>query len=540
MKKIISLLLVLALAFTLAACGPKDPANVGGTPDSDQLKDKDTLYIAAEADMTTMDVAQTTDHYFVPHNVFDRLFEVKVQPDGSSAIVESVCESYSVSADGLVYSMKIREGITFSNGSPLTAEDVKYTFARLLTAGGVNDDIPLEVVGAEELKNGQAEDLAGIVVKDDYHLEITLMAPNAGFTAELTSPAMGIVDQETMETVQNFGLDVQDTIGSGPYIVTEWVANDHVTLVRNENYWGEKPDVKTVVKKIVPDASTRNLMFQNGELDIIDLDFVDPSIVASTYKTTYADKLVSAPRVGVTYMALNENNEFLQDVRVRKAILMAVDRQAILDGVLCGDGVLENGIIPSGVWGFNPDLPAVEYDPEGAKALLAETGFENITFELSFDSASSSSIEMVYQLIQQDLAKVGITVEIKSYDESAWLDLRKSGEMDSFAGTWTMDYNDPANIMATFFGSVDRTTLRSLNYPNVEIMDRVAAASGIVDDAERMAEYRALEQQLMVEDAVWLPLYAKTHLFAVSDKVAEFIPHWAGFSDFFVRDVTLN
>lgn len=540
MKKITALLLALVLALSLGACAARNGGSPSETGPASSEGGSDTLYIASVADMTTMDVAQTTADYFVPNNIFDRLFEVEVQPDGSSKIVESVCESYTVSPDGLTYSMKIREGIQFSNGSPLTAEDVKYTFVRLLTAGGVNDDIPLEVAGAEALQAGEADDLAGIVVQDDYSLDITLSAPNAGFTAELTSPSMGIVDKETMETVKNFGLEPADTIGSGPYIITEWVANDHYTLVRNENYWGEKPDVKTVVKKIIPDSSTQNLMFQKGELDIIDLDYQDSAIVADTYKTKYADSLVSAPRVGITYMALNENNEFLSDVRVRKAIQMAVNRDVMVQGVLSGDGVLENGVIPSGIWGYNPDLPALTYDPEGAKALLAETGFENISFELAFDSSSSSSTEMAYQLIQQDLAAVGIQAEIKSYDESAWLDLRKSGEMDAFVGTWTMDYNDPANIMATFFGSADKTAIRSINYYDADAMARVAAASGIVDDGERMAEYQALEEKIVVEDAAWVPLYAKTHLFAVSGKVESFVPHWAGYSDFFVRDVTLK
>lgn len=538
MKKVISLLLALAVLFALAGCAPKENATpTDGT--SPAAEDKGTLVVAGVADMTTMDVAQTTADYFVPNNIFDRLFEVEVQEDGSSAIVGSVCEDYTLSPDGLTYAMKIREGITFSNGSALTATDVKYTFVRLLTAGGVNDDIPLEVEGAEALQNGEADDLSGIVLKDDYNMEITLSAPNAGFTAELTSPAMGIVDKETMETVQNFGMDPKDTIGSGPYIITEWVANDHHTLVRNENYWGEKPQVKTLIKKIVPDAATQNLMFQNGELDLIDLDYLDPSIVSNTYKTTYQDKLFSAPRVGVTYMAMNEENEFLQDVRVRKAIQMAINRDNLVTGILGGDGVLENGIIPSGIWGFNPDFAPITYDPEGAKELLAQTGFQNISFELAYDSSSASSTEMAYQLIQQDLKAVGITVEIKSYDESAWLDLRKSGEMDAFIGTWTMDYNDPANIMATFFGSAEKTALRSINYYDEAIMARVAAASKIVDDDTRMAEYRALEEKIVAEDAAWVPLYAKTHLFAVSDKIADFVPHWAGYSDFFIRDITL-
>ena len=207
-----------------------------------------------------------------------------------------------------------------------------------------------------------------------------------------------------------------------------------------------------------------------------------------------------------------------------------------------GEGIIENGIIATGVWGHNPDLQAIEYDPEGAKALLTEAGYaENeITFELALDSSADTTTQMVYQQIQQDLAAIGIKAEIKSYDESAWLELRMSGEMESYVATWTMDYNDPANIMATFFGSETNTANRSLNYDNTEVMQRVANASRIVDDDERMAEYQALEEQLVVEDAVWVPMYEKTHLFALGDNIESFVPHWAGFTNFFIRDVVMK
>lgn len=534
MKKIISIVLCAAMLLVFASCGKKDDGGSNG--------DEKVLRVAALKDIATMDVAQTTEDYFIPQNVFDRLFEIKVLEDGSTEIVNSVCEEYSVSEDGLTYTMKIRDDVTFSNGNKLTAEDVKYTFVRLLTAGGVNYDIALEVLGAKALQDGQADDLEGIKIVDDYNLTITLESANAGFVAELTAPAMSLVDKETCESVDNFGMDPADTIGSGPYIVSEWVPNDHYTLVRNDNYWGELPNATKVIMYIVPDANTQNLMFQNGELDMIDLDSLDASVITDTYKTTYADSLVSGKRVGLTYFALNEDNEYLQDVNVRKAIQMAINREKILEDLYHGEGIIENGIIATGVWGHNPDLQAIEYDPEGAKALLTEAGYaENeITFELALDSSADTTTQMVYQQIQQDLAAVGIKAEIKSYDESAWLELRMSGEMESYVATWTMDYNDPANIMATFFGSETNTANRSLNYDNTEVMQRVSDASRIVDDDERMAEYQDLEYQLVVEDAVWVPMYEKTHLFALGDNIESFVPHWAGFTNFFIRDVVMK
>ena len=174
--------------------------------------------------------------------------------------------------------------------------------------------------------------------------------------------------------------------------------------------------------------------------------------------------------------------------------------------------------------------------------MLADAGYSEgqVTFEMALDSTASSNLQMVYQIVQQQLAAVGINAEIKTYDESSWLATRKSGEMASFLGTWTMDYNDPANIMYTFFGSAENCVLRSVNYKDADIIARVAAASSIIDDEERYAEYQALEEKIIHEDYQWLPLYALSHFYAISDEVAHYEPHWAGYSDFYLRDVTMN
>ena len=541
MRRFVFVSLICASILAMTACGSTTATTP--TPGSKGTSvEQGVLRVAALYDISTMDVSQTTDDYMVPMNVFDRLFESEVQSDGSTAIVSSLCESHVVSDDGLTYTFTLKDGIVFSNGNALTADDVQYTFERLLTAGGVNDDIPLEVVGAEALQNGEADTLEGFAVIDDTHFSITLNTANAGFLAELTSPAMSIVDKETVESVANFGLSCEDTVGTGPYKVTEWVVNDHFTLEYNDKYWGEVPSVKKAIVSIIPDPSTQNLMYQNGELDIIDLEALDSSIVEATYKAQYADKLVVSSRVGLTYFALNENNQYLSDVNVRKALQMAVDADTIVSSIYAGNAMIENGIIPKGVWGFNKELTRSAYDPEGAKALLADAGYADgeISFELSMDSSASSNLQLVYQVVQQNLQSIGINAGIKSYDESSWLDLRKSGEMDSFIATWTMDYNDPANIMYTFFGSAAKTRIRSLNYSDTEVMARVAAASGITDDAKRMAEYQALEKKIVVDDAAWVPFLGSTHLFAIGDRVESFIPYWAGFSNFYVNDVTLK
>ncbi len=526
MRKITVLLTVLALV--LALCAPAAYAEEEGL-----------LTTAVLYDITTMDAAHTTDNYLVPMNVFDRLFETRLV-DGTGQVVNSLCADFSVSEDGLTYDFTLRDGIVFSNGSALTASDVQFTFERLLTIADQNTDIPLEVVGGEAMMKGEAKSLEGFNVKDDTHFSITLNAPNAGFLAELSAPAMSIVDAETMGA--QFGVEPADTIGTGPYAVTEWVVNDHYTLEYNPRYWGEAPSVRKLIVRVIPDANTQNLMFQNGELDLIDLASLDSAIVESTYKVNYPDQIVSTPMVGVVYLSMNENQAFLKDVQVRKAIGAAIDSDTIISSIYNGNAVREQGIIPTGVWGHNSELKSFTYDPDAARKILQDAGYQDgsISFELSMDSSADSNIQLVYQFISQQLKAVGINATVKTYDHASWLALRNAGEMDSFVARWGMDYNDPANIMYTFFGNAQNSAIRSQNYPDTEIMARVAAASAIIDDAEREAEYQALEKKIICEDAAWVPMFTTLHLYCIGNRVQSFTPQWAGFTDFYAADVTLK
>lgn len=556
MKRTIAFVCALALLCLSGCGGPSSDSGVrsdssapagsnetaGTTAESAAPAGDGVLDTALNADIVTMDCMHTTQDYLVPMNINSRLFDILVHEDGSNEIVHSLCQSHTVSDDGLTYTFKLREGVQFSNGEPLTAEDVIFTFEHLLDPESVNADIPLEIKGAQEFLDGTADSIEGLAAMDEHTVAATLTAPNAGFLAELTTAQMGILDKTSTEAAQNFGVSCEETVGCGPYVVTEWVPNDHITLVRSENFWGEKPSVEKCVVHIIPDVSTTDLMYQNGELDILDLDKLDSSIVNNTYMTKYADRVISRNRASLTMMVMNANDPYLSDVRVRKAVQKAVDRQAIIDSIYNGRGQVQNGITPAGIVGYNPDGPQITYDPEGAKALLAEAGYGEgeVSIELAFDAGANPDVQLVYQIVQQQLQAVGINAQIKTYDHSSWLDTRMAGEMCSFIATWTMDYNDPANIMYTFFGSEDKTKGRSLNYQRAGVMERVAAASAIVDDSARYAEYQELENIIVHEDAAWLPLYQLPHLYAVSQNVVSFVPHWAGYGDFYIADVVMK
>ena len=554
MKKKISLMLAAALTAGLAltGCGGSKTSdttdNTAGAENESTAEVKgvdvdttDYLVAALNADIQTADVQKTSKDYEVPFNIFDRLVDVEVDADGNSKIVPSLAESWDISDDGLEYTFHLRQGVKFHNGNDFTAEDVAYTFHRMLTVeGGVNTEFIDQIKGADELLAGETDTLEGVEVVDDYTIKVTLKEPFAGFLASISSPGVSIYDSEATEAAgDQFGMDPAVTVGTGPFEFSSWSFNNQLVLTRNEDYWKGASGLPGVVIKIIPDTETQSMMFESGELDILDLDYAADS--ADRFTETYPDQIVQGPRVGIVYFTMNFNKEPFQDVRVRKAVQMSIDRQAILDALYGGRGQVEQGIFPHGLIGFNPDQEEIKYDPEAAKALLAEAGYaDGFDMEIAADSSASDTMTMALEIVSDQLAEVGIRAEIKNYDESTWLETRKSGELGSFMSTWSADYNDPDNFIYTFFGNEEKTRIRSINYPDTEVMERVAKARTLVNEDERLAEYKALEEKLIHEDAAWVPMFSRLHLFAVSKRVQGFAPLWSGLSDQLFYNISLS
>ena len=414
----------------------------------------------------------------------------------------------------------------------MTAQDVKYTFTRMFTANGtVNSSFLDQIAGTDELLAGTATELTGVEAIDDHTVKIMLKEPFGAFLSALAFTACSIYDDEATEAAgDEFGMAPEKTIGSGPFIFESWTPNAELVLKSNENYWGGAPKIPGVVIRIIPDPETQVMMYENGELDILDLR-TNPEATDRIVEA-YPDQIVSGPIMGVDYVFMNQNVEPLNDVRVRKAIQMAIDRQTILDELYAGRGKVENGLFANGMIGYNESLPAIPYDPEQAKQLLAEAGYpDGFTIELGNDSSNSELRNTVTEIIQAQLAEVGINLDIKTYDQSTWLETRKAGTMPMYVSSWTADFNDPDNFMYTFFGNAENSKMRSINYADASVMAEVAKARTIVDQDERLSDYQKLEEKIMQEDASLVPLWSLDHLFAVSARTKGFKVNWNGFSD---------
>ena len=543
-KKLLALLLVMLMSLgLLAGCGGEEAQTNATDPGSGETEGtgitanvapgyENILRLAGDAEVNTLDGQLTTEYYDIPFMIFDRLVEATSVGEGQSEIIPGLAESWEISDDGLVYTFHLRQGVKFHNGEDFSAEDVKYTFERMLwpETGALNQDFITPIKGAQAVMNGETRDLEGIRIVDEYTIEMTLSEPFGAFLASLATPGCSIYHKETTEAAgKDFGLVPEKTIGTGPYIASKWVLNDEKLVVRNDNYWRGTPPLDGISWKVVPDADTMRMMFESGELDLFDCDYAPTQITYFMNEPKYQDNIVSGPRVGIYYYTFNQNIEPFDDVRVRKAVQMAIDRQGILDALFDGQGEVLSGIMPPGLVGYNPDLPEIPYDPEAAKALLAEAGYPD-GFEMTITQESNSPDTLARnELVQAMLAEVGIKVIIDQVDEATWYAVRAEGELPMYTTSWSADYNDPDNFFYTFFAP-ENTVKRSFNFHNEELSQRVVNARAITDNDERMAEYQALEKAIIQDEAAWIPLFCKDHIFVTSDRLKGFQVSWNGWS----------
>ncbi len=553
MKKIVSLILACALCVgLLAGCGSESSAaetassaaaastaaetTSGGVDTTNFLK-------IVESTPDTVDAQCTTEYYTVAMNIFDRLVEVQANGDGTSQIVPSLAKSWDISEDGLEYTFYLEEGVKYTNGADFTASDVLYTITRMLTyEKALNGDIYDVIVGAEELISGAAETISGVEVVDDYTVKMTLTQPYAAFLACLTTPGASMLDEETTEAAgDQFGIDPAVTIGTGPFIFESWEFNAEMILVANKDCWSGAPACEGIVMMDIPDEATQRMMFENGELDLLDLDNASSQADYFLGNEAYADQITSGTRVGTYYIALNQLHEALSNVKVRQALQHALDRQAILDALYGGRGNVEHGIFATGLIGHNNDLAEITYDVELAKSLLAEAGYaDGFTMELCYSSDASQTTKDLMEIVSAQLKEIGVTANVVEVDEGSWSERRAAGELDSYTSSWSADFNDPDNFIYTFFGTSDNSVRRGFNYANEEAIARVAAARGIVDEEERIAEYQALEELIIQEEAAWIPLFSKDHLYVVNPRVTGFTVSWNGWSSNYYRNVGIT
>lgn len=551
-KKLLITLLILVFAMSLlAGCGRdgKDGGNStdkGGSATKVVYEDgfgENVLRTTYQAEPESADPAKTTADYILMMNCLDTLVRTETNEKGENVTVPSVAESWEISDDGLTYTFHLRNDVKFHNGEMLTADDVLYTVDRMLdpARAAVNTSWMDMIKGARDVMDGKAKSVkdTGILIRDDYTFSIVLENTYSPFLAMLSTPAWSLINREAGEkadeagggpATSSFGSDPAYFCGSGPFELKEWVLNDHIYLETFKDYWRGASDMDGILIRIISDPQTEKMEFDAGRIDVFDLDHALDQIPNYRDNPEWADHIVQKTVLGTSYLSMNEDIKPFDDVRVRKAIQMAIDRDTLIDTLYYGAATPAYCFLAPGVPGNNPDIEPIKYDPEGAKALLAEAGYPD-GFEMEIAEMNSSPNDaQIDEVIADQLAQVGITCKVNTMDNAQWYDIRRTGALPMYRTSWTADFNDPDNFLYQMYGGESNKT-RSWNYKNQEAIDRLAAARYIVDPTEREAEYVALDQLIIRDDAAMCPLWHRIKVRVLQPRVRGFVPMWAGYGD---------
>ena len=527
LPRLMAILAIVAL-LALGGCVPAAPgAPAAPAPVKAGVK---TLTIAQDTDPGTADPQLTTEEYFLPLNLYDRLVEAVTTTPGKSELQPGLAEKWDVTPDGLKYTFYLRKGAKFHNGDVLTADDVIFTFDRMLDPAtkALNTDFLDMIAGATARMDGKATSTSGLKKIDDNTVEITLAAPFAPFLANLATPAGSIFSKKYVEKIgKDFGIK---PVGTGPFKLDSWTYNSELQLSAFDDYFRGRPKFDKLIMKVVPEAQTQALMFRKGELDAFDLDYARSQIPEFKKDAQWKDRIVSGPRVGTYYMSINSKMPPFDNPKVREAVMYAIDRQTLIDKLYYGTGIPAKGILAPGLAGYNPDLPGFKYDPEKSKALLKEAGFPNgieMTLNQTVDSPSTLKMN---EALQAMFAKVGIKAEIKQMDSAACSGTRKEGKLGSYTSSWSADFKDPDNFIYTFFAPRNAVA-RSWNYENKTVQDQLEKARVMTDMPARYKLYQEIEKTIVYQDFAFVPLFHLEHLFVVHPKVKNFKVSWNGWSN---------
>lgn len=468
----------------------------------------DTLVIGKAADPQTIDPAVTIDNndMTIAYPAYQRLVAYEVKDGkGQTTVAGQLAESWTVSGDGKVWEFKLKPGNKFSDGSDLDAAAVKFSFERLMKlAQGPSEAFP-----------------AGLTVEavDATTVRFTLPEAFAPFLYTLANSGAGIVNPKVMEQEKDGDLGQgwlsANTAGSGAYQLATWEKGQSIKMVPNPNYAGDAPALKSVEVRIIPDASARRLALEAGDIDIAESLPVDQTEAIAAAEGV---KVETFPSLLVTYLYLNNAKAPFDNPAARKAVIAAIDRAGIIDGIMLGQAQPLNAPIPQGMWGYDATIPAAKWDIEGAKTAFADLGLagQTVTFALSDRDPAWGTIGLA---VQANLAEAGVTVTLESSANASYRDKLAAGDFQIAVGNWSPDFADPYMFMNYWFdsGKHGLSGNRSF-YTNAKVDELVRAAAVEIDQAKREAMYQEA-QKIAVDDAGYVYLFQRSTQLAMRDAV---------------------
>lgn len=481
---------------------------------------QNTLRLASDEDWETLDPAFASG--VATGAMVAKLYDGLMRYDYSEVeVVPNLAEDVSVSDDATVFTFTLRDGVTFHDGSPLTAEDVKYSFERVLDPDTASPAIwvlqDAGIVGAEAFIGGDAEGVSGIEVVDPRTVRISLRQPYALFLYHLAMPAAHVVSQEVASGLESDADLSANPVGTGPFRLADRVRDSSLTLAANEDYFAGAPSIDGVEYRIITDPLIAWNEFTAGNLDASGIPASNFNEIVNDPQ--YADAIETLPELAFYYLALNQQTfEPFKDVRVRRAVAMAIDRQGLIDGIYNGTDLLANGPIPPDLAGYS-EQEGIPYDPEGARRLLAEAGYPD-GFDLTLWSTRTETTVAVNELIQFFLGEIGVRAEINQVDFGTLLEAAIGGRAPAYYLSWFADYGDAYNFLHPLF--VARAP--EFGYNNPRVVEILAEAASEADLEARVPLYREAEA-LITEDVPMVFIRYPVSYYTIREGVTGLLNH---------------
>ena len=459
------------------------------------------------ADPPTLDPALVTDgtSYAIVIELFSGL--VKLTGESDDPIAMDLAESYSVSNDGKTYKFILRDDLRFSDGSPVTASDFKWSWERAAapdTESPIVDEFLGDIIGVQAIIDGEATTAEGIEVIDDLTLQVTIDAPKPYFIAKLTYPIAFVVNADNVTSGGDNWTD--DLVGTGPFVLKNYSIGERMILSKNSHYWGD-PAYLDEVHLLLAGGSAM-AMYENDEIDITGIGLADLERVTDPEEELSKDVIEVPPSFRTSYIGFNVEEAPFDDVHFRRALNFAVDKQQVADAVFSNLVRPATGVIPPGFVGFNPDLEGLGFDQERAKEELAKSKYADpetrprIVITLPGTGGSPSlTTEVVADMWRRTL---DVDVEIQQVEWATFLQDLHRNRLQAFSLAWQADYPDPHTFVDVLFRT--GSSINNTNYSNLEVDALLEKANVEADPVRRIELYQEAEE-MIVEDAAWLPLW---------------------------------
>ncbi len=522
-KKIIALALVVLMSLSFASCGSSSSGETG-------------LCVQIGPNPETLDPALNSA--VDGGNMLITLFETLLIIDEDGTVQPGQAESYTVSPDGLVWTFTMRDGLKWSDGTDLTAKDFEYTLKRIAdpaTAAPYGETVVGMVEGYDDvIASGNVDALNVVASEDGKTLTITLSYPCSYFDKLVAFGTMSPVQQATVETNGDAWATQPETyICNGPYMIKEWVPSEKIVCVKNPNYVGGWDSSKIVTEEItfllLEDSSAAYAAYQNGTAQLIkDVPTEEiPSLTkAEDGGDFYVDQIL-----GTYYLSINLEKEPFNNVNVRKALSLAIDRDYVANTIMqgtyspaynfIGPSVSDNeGEFYDNAVAANGGVPYISEDYEAnleaAKAALAEAGYPNGEGfpTITYMTNDSGYHKAVAEYLQQAYAELGITLNIEIVEWSSFTPTRRAGEYEMARNGWVMDYNDPSNMIELLYSTNGNN---DGNYNNPEF-DAALDASKVADSATHFEALHNAEK-IMMEDYACIPVAYYNDFWLQSDNL---------------------